>query len=114
LIIVNILLLITAIFITVSLIYNSVTLGISPMPSSKKAYNSIMALVNDTGTGAIIDLGSGWGNFVVRIAKRNPQRQVIGYELSLLPWLTSVLLKQLLGFSLLYVQQSCPSRCLNQ
>ncbi|MBL4765435.1 MAG: class I SAM-dependent methyltransferase [Colwellia sp.] len=67
------------------------------MPSSNKAYNTMMALVDETGSGAIIDLGSGWGNFVVRIAKRNPQRQVIGYELSLVPWLTSVLLKKLLG-----------------
>jgi 16S rRNA A1518/A1519 N6-dimethyltransferase RsmA/KsgA/DIM1 with predicted DNA glycosylase/AP lyase activity len=54
-------------------------------------------LVNVTGTGAIIDLGSGWGNFVIRIARRNPQRQVIGYEMSYLPWLTSALLKNALG-----------------
>lgn len=87
----------TALFITVSLIYSSVTLGISPMPSSNKAYNTMMALVDETGTGSIVDLGSGWGNFVIRIAKRNPQRQVVGYELSLLPWLTSTLLKKVLG-----------------
>jgi len=67
------------------------------MPSSSKAYNTMMKLVDETGTGAIIDLGSGWGNFVIRIAKRNPQRQIIGYELSLLPWLTSTLLKKVLG-----------------
>jgi len=54
-------------------------------------------LVGETGTGPIIDLGSGWGNFVIRIAKRYPQRQVIGYELSLLPWLTSTLLKKIFG-----------------
>jgi 16S rRNA A1518/A1519 N6-dimethyltransferase RsmA/KsgA/DIM1 with predicted DNA glycosylase/AP lyase activity len=72
-------------------------LGISPMPSSSKAYNTMMKLVEDTGTGTIIDLGSGWGSFIIRIAKRNPQRQAIGYELSLLPWLTSILLKKLLG-----------------
>lgn len=97
LILFNVLLLITAIFITVSLIYSSITLGISPMPSSSKAYNTMMKLVDETGTGTIIDLGSGWGNFIIRIAKRNPQRQVVGYELSLLPWLTSTLLKKLLG-----------------
>lgn len=66
------------------------------MPSSSKAYNTMMELVDETGTGSIVDLGSGWGNFVIRIAKRNPQRQVIGYELSLLPWLTSTLLKKVL------------------
>ncbi len=57
----------------------------------------MMKLVDETGTGSIIDLGSGWGNFVIRIAKRNPQRQIVGYELSLLPWLTSTLLKKVLG-----------------
>jgi tRNA G46 methylase TrmB len=64
------------------------------MPSSSKAYNTMMKLVDETGSGSIIDLGSGWGNFVIRIAKKNPHRQVIGYELSLLPWITSTLLKK--------------------
>jgi hypothetical protein len=91
------LLLSSAIFITVSLLHYTVKLGISPMPSSSKAYSTMMELVNETGSGSIIDLGSGWGNFVIRIAKRNPQRQVIGYELSLLPWITSTLLKKALG-----------------
>jgi len=57
----------------------------------------MMTLVNETGMGSITDLGSGWGNIVIPIAKKYPQRQVIGYELSLLPWLTSTLLKKLLG-----------------
>jgi hypothetical protein len=86
-----------AIFITASLLYSSLSLGISPMPSSSKAYRAMMKLVDDTGTGSIVDLGSGWGNFVIRIAKRNPQRQVVGYELSVLPWLTSIILKKVLG-----------------
>lgn len=96
-IIFDFLLLITAIIMTISLIYSTVKLGISPMPSSNKAYNAMVEYIDITGTGAIIDLGSGWGNFVVRIAKKNPHRQVIGYEISYLPWLTSTLLKKLLG-----------------
>jgi len=56
----------------------------------------MMQLADETGTGSIIDLGSGWGNFVIRIAKKNPQRQIVGYELSLLPWLTSIVLKKVL------------------
>ena len=98
-IIFNVLLLIAAVFITLSLLYNTVKLGISPMPSSKKAYNAIASLVDETGSRPIIDLGSGWGNFVIRIAKRNPQRQIIGYELSLLPWFISVLVKKILGLN---------------
>ncbi len=46
-------------------------------------------------SGPIIDLGSGWGNIVIRIAKRYPQRKIVGYELSYLPWLTSTLIKRL-------------------
>jgi len=97
--ILDILLLVAGLFITVSIIYSTVKLGISPMPSSKKAYNAIVTLIDNTGTGPIIDLGSGWGNFVVRMAKRNPQRQIVGYELSILPWITSVLLKKTLGLN---------------
>ena len=88
-------------FITVSIIYNTVKLGISPMPSSNKAYLAIMQLIEEaeleTKAGSIIDLGSGWGNFVIRIAKRYPQREIVGYELSFLPWLTSMLVKKILG-----------------
>tara|TARA_R100001377_G_scaffold37134_1_gene20673 strand:+ start:393 stop:848 length:456 start_codon:yes stop_codon:yes gene_type:complete len=67
------------------------------MPSSNKAYLAMMQLVDETGTGNIVDLGSGWGNFVIRIAKQYPQRQIIGYELSFLPWLMSTFLKKVLG-----------------
>ncbi|MEI6893537.1 MAG: class I SAM-dependent methyltransferase [Colwellia sp.] len=83
------------IFIALSIIYSSVKVGITPMPSSKKAYLAMMQLVSDTGTGTIVDLGSGWGNFVIRIAKQYPQRKIVGYELSFLPWLTATLLKKL-------------------
>ena len=93
----DLLLLITAILVTLSLIFSTVKLGISPMPSSNKAYNAMVEFVEITGTEAIIDLGSGWGNFVIRIAKKNPQRQVIGYEMSYLPWLMSILLKKVFG-----------------
>lgn len=84
-------------FVTSTVIYSTVKLGISPMPSSHKAYLAMMQLADETGTGTIIDMGSGWGNFVIPIAKKYPQRQIVGYELSYLPWLTSTLLKKLLG-----------------
>ena len=96
-IIFDVLLLITIVFVTLSLIYSSIRLGISPMPSSVKAYNVMVKLVDETGSRPIIDLGSGWGNFVIRAARRYPQRQIVGYELSLLPWFISILLKKLLG-----------------
>lgn len=94
-----------ALIITVSIIYNTVRLGISPMPSSHKAYRTMMQLADETDSGTIIDFGSGWGNLVIPIAKRYPHRQIIGYELSYLPWLTSRLLKQLLGLKNLTVHR---------
>jgi hypothetical protein len=93
----DIVLLIIGVFTSVMLTYSSVKLGISPMPSSRKAYNTMMKLVDETGSGPIIDLGSGWGSFVFRAAKRHPKRQIVGYELSFLPWLISIVLKKLLN-----------------
>lgn len=80
-----------------SILYSAVTVGISPMPSSNKAYCAMLKLVAETGNGTIVDLGSGWGNLVIRLAKTYPHREIIGYELSLLPWLTAKLLKYLFG-----------------
>jgi hypothetical protein len=109
--------------VTISIIYSSLRFGISPMPSSRKAYSAMFQLIDtvsgseDVSTlsstiasthsstlnlknnGPIIDLGSGWGNLVLRIAKRYPNKEVIGYEMSILPWLTSVLLKKTFGLN---------------
>ena len=35
----------------------------------------------------IYELGSGWGGVAVALAERYPERTVVGYELSVLPWL---------------------------
>ncbi|PKI14366.1 SAM-dependent methyltransferase [Colwellia sp. 12G3] len=85
------------VFFAGSIVFSTVKLGITPMPSSNKAYFAMMQLADETGNGTIIDLGSGWGNFVIRMAQKYPQRQIVGYELSYLPWLTSTLLKKVLG-----------------
>lgn len=107
--------------ITSSIVYSTIKFGISPMPSSNKAYGAMFQLMDaivaskadstassmlDTiyrptlnliNNSPIIDLGSGWGNVVLRVAKRYPDRQVIGYEMSILPWLMSILLKKIFG-----------------
>ncbi|MDN3638785.1 class I SAM-dependent methyltransferase [Simiduia curdlanivorans] len=64
------------------------------MPSSKKARRAMLQLVESAGDGPIVDLGSGWGSLVVRLALQYPNRQVVGYELSLLPWLVTVLISK--------------------
>ena len=82
--------------IILSILWSTLNVGISPMPSSMRAYEAVAKFTEDTGNGPIIDLGSGWGNVVIRLAKAYPEREVIGYELSLLPWFISQLLKSIL------------------
>ncbi|GLQ33332.1 hypothetical protein GCM10007876_38120 [Litoribrevibacter albus] len=66
------------------------------MPSSIKAYRVIESMADQTDDTPLVDLGSGWGNLAIRLAKRYPQRQVYGYEVSWIPWAVSVCLKSLL------------------
>jgi len=92
-----------------SIVWSTLTLGISPMPSSKKARQAMLQLSEETSLGlgvdttiqtqggAIFELGSGWGSLLIPLAKMYPQRQIVGYELSFVPWLTSVLLIKMLG-----------------
>lgn len=79
-----------------SIVWSTLRLGISPMPSSKKAGDAIIKLAGETGSGPIFDLGSGWGSLLIPLSKRYPQRQVVGYEMSVMPWLIAVSLKHLL------------------
>lgn len=88
-----------------SITWSTIKLGISPMPSSKKAYQAMLALTENTGNGAIVDFGCGWGHFVIAAAKKYPQRQIIGYELSLLPWLTVSLIKHALRINNLTIKR---------
>jgi hypothetical protein len=80
-----------------SIIWSTMWVGISPMPSSQKARQAIIKLLENTGTGSIYELGSGWGNLLIPMAQKFPHRKIIGYELSLLPWLVTKLLIKILG-----------------
>ncbi len=88
--------LLITLFLAMTIVWTTMRVGISPMPSSAKAYRAMIKLTEDTGDGAIYDLGSGWGTLVVRMAIKHPKRKIIGYEISLLPHLISLLIKYLL------------------
>lgn len=93
-------LLITVVFIVgASIIFSTVKVGIPPMPSSKKAHQAILALVDETGTGSIYDLGSGWGSLVIRLARKYPDRQVVAYEISFFPWLITIMFKRVFNLN---------------
>lgn len=83
----------------ITILFSTLKTGISPMPSSGKARREILQQLSDrlpVSEQTLIDAGSGWGHLVIPLARRFPQHQVTGYELSWFPWLTSLLLKHLL------------------
>jgi hypothetical protein len=69
--------------------------GISPVPTTPRVAAEIFilcppgSLLPPTAGGVVYELGSGWGNLAIALAKRFPERAVVGYELSPLPWLAS-------------------------
>ncbi len=75
--------------------------GISPVPTTPRVAAEIFAacppesLIPPEAGNVVYELGSGWGNLAMALAKRFPERVVVGYELSPLPWLVSRLLLRL-------------------
>jgi len=98
-----------------SIVWSTIRLGISPMPSSHGARQAMLDLcdealqkcinqainkpnsnVGDDGQLRIYELGSGWGNMLVALARRYPQHIIVGFELSFVPWLVSIVWLKLL------------------
>ena len=75
--------------------------GISPVPTTPRVAAEIFAacppesLIPPEAGNVVYELGSGWENLAMALAKRFPERAVVGYELSPLPWLVSRLLLRL-------------------
>ncbi|MHA7878973.1 MAG: class I SAM-dependent methyltransferase [Saccharospirillum sp.] len=88
-----------------SIVWSTLRVGISPMPSSGKARDAIINLTANTGTGAIYDLGSGWGGLVIKLAQKYPNRNIVGYEVSFFPWMVSICAKKTLGIDNLEIHR---------
>jgi hypothetical protein len=70
------------------IVVSSISNGISPMPSSRKAIAAVLQLIKETSHGgSIIDLGSGWGSACFAVSRVFPEQEVRGYENSLVPYL---------------------------
>jgi len=81
-----------------SIVRWTLKIGISPMPSSTKACCAILKVSQEAPEGTIIDLGSGWGTLIFALARQYPDRQIIGYELSWLPWVYTMIYKTMFCF----------------
>lgn len=80
-----------------SIVLTSLKVGIGPLPSSGGARRVVLSAAETAVAGPIIDLGSGWGSFVIPLARKYPDRKIIGYELSSVPYYFSSLLKRFMG-----------------
>lgn len=67
----------------------TLVLGISPMPSSRRAREAMLGLVDPGTVGVIHELGAGWGGLAVGLAERCRGARVIAWERSPVPWLVS-------------------------
>ncbi len=81
-------------FAFASIVVYSLLLGISPMPSSRKAQAAMLHLLPQPLDGGVIyELGSGWGGLALLLAKRFPQAKIVAIELSPIPFLFSQMRK---------------------
>ncbi len=78
-----------------SVVWTTLRVGISPMPSSTRAIKAMIDLIPEDTSGPIIELGSGWGTLSLAIAKRRSDLKIIGYELSPIPWAWSRLVARI-------------------
>ncbi len=69
-----------------SIVWQSLRLGISPMPSSAKAVAAVCRLVPKDTTGTIAELGAGWGGLALALARRAPRAHVVAFEASWVPF----------------------------
>jgi hypothetical protein len=76
-----------SLFIIVSILISTLRYGISPTPSSRKASCAILSFLPSASKGKLYELGCGWGTLLWDIARHNPDLQLVGYEVSVVPYL---------------------------
>jgi hypothetical protein len=80
-------LLASTLFVMASILVGVVRTGISPMPSSRRAVQRVLQFVVPPRPGSIYELGAAWGSLAIPLARAFPDRRIIAYELSTIPWL---------------------------
>ena len=89
----------TALIVMVSILVGVVRTGISPMPSSRRAVQHVLEFVVPPSDGPIYELGAAWGSLAIPLASSFPDRPIIAYELSTIPWLFLLLRVRVSGLS---------------
>ncbi len=89
--------LILFVFSFFSIVIWTLSNGISPMPTGKKAEKAIIQLIlenfNTNAQGNILELGSGFLTLARPINKLIPEKKILAYETSTVPYLFSKLMK---------------------
>ena len=89
----------SVLLVMVSILVGVLRTGISPMPSSRQAVQQVLTFVAPSRSGVIYELGAAWGSLAIPLAKTFPDRQIIAYELSTIPWLFLSLRVRLSGLN---------------
>ncbi len=69
-----------------SIVVHTLKVGISPMPSSRRAVAAVLELVPAQTTGTVLELGAGWGTLAFALARHAPGATVMAYESSPVPF----------------------------
>ena len=72
-----------------SIVVESLRLGITPTPGSRRARRAILDLLPGDLAGVVVEAGCGWGGLAIALARRVPSARVVAYERSPVPWLVS-------------------------
>jgi hypothetical protein len=70
-----------------SIFWSTLTLGISPMPTSSQVKREVLAFIPSDLEGEVHELGAGWGTLAFAIAAHCPRARVVGWERSPFPYL---------------------------
>lgn len=79
-------LIVVAVIGFISLLFFSYKNKIGPTPSSKQVSLTLIHHLPQI-EGPIVDLGAGWGNLIIPLAKKFSQNKIIGFENSWIPYL---------------------------
>ena len=89
----------SVLIVMVSILVGVVRTGISPMPSSRRAVQQVLQFVVPPRLGPILELGAAWGSLAIPLARAFPDRRIIAYELSTIPWLFLLLRVRVSGLT---------------